>query len=645
MEIKRLFLSTFATLCLLLGAAADVAIKDLGGGAVEITFSYKDDVASEMGVIGSFDNWTVPGEAMAKNAAGLWEFKLKALATDELQYKFYSKGTWIFDFKAPDKKDDGFGGNNGLIVVADVLAGTGNKASGAVAATGPVRKKVTFGTITWLESASSFSSAGKTFAPIGTAINARSTLMFYGDMVPNMPGRFELTYFNGSFPIYTASSLDAKTGLQNLGAALIFNPFYQLGGNAKPVIDKFVFGATSPGLVFETGMGNAYVPLHSSILWTTVQDYLISGSGYSSFRLGAALKQFGDLAFDAAFVPNKSLDGYYGYYSFARATLGGLTAELQYDLKSSATSDALAIFQNIPRQDLILGFADYLDQISIEGQVLLSSYLPGGAIDTRPVTDKLALGLKLGYVDFFEVYRFDVSYRYRGFAAQMLYADNATVLGNAETQAVKFDGSLKLGHWVTAKLGTEAEFSTSATSNGNIAVSLIPGTALDFSIPARRTLIADLYGAVSVNTKPSVGTGMIALTKAAAKVEVGDVLPGLVEAVDFWYGLDRGTTMFNSLLVEAKLVQGLKAQLACGLRTGTGISSPYGAAIGASWSTPAPQAKSPLLYAQLGWNLNPWDAIVKGSYDFNDSWRYLPDGGISKADGSSSLRLGVSWNF
>ncbi|HTH14374.1 MAG TPA: glycogen-binding domain-containing protein, partial [Spirochaetia bacterium] len=118
MKLKKLFLLAAA---FLMGSAAfaEIALKDAGNGQVTITFTYQDDKASEMDVIGSFDNWTAPGEAMTKNPAGLWEKAITAASTDEITYKFYSKGTWITDEKAPDLKDDGYGGHNGLIVVAD----------------------------------------------------------------------------------------------------------------------------------------------------------------------------------------------------------------------------------------------------------------------------------------------------------------------------------------------------------------------------------------------------------------------------------------------------------------------------------------------------------------------------------------------
>ena len=75
-----------------------------------------------MAVIGDFVGWVEPGVPMAKNADGKWEVAVKSTMDGVLKYKFWYKGTYIYDFKSPDKIDDGFGGNNGLVEVSKVLA-------------------------------------------------------------------------------------------------------------------------------------------------------------------------------------------------------------------------------------------------------------------------------------------------------------------------------------------------------------------------------------------------------------------------------------------------------------------------------------------------------------------------------------------
>ena len=97
-------------------------ICNVYGTNVEVVFTFKDDAATEMAVIGDFCGWVEPGIPMAKNADGKWEVAVKSTMDGVLKYKFWYKGTYIYDFKSPDKIDDGFGGNNGLIEVSKVLA-------------------------------------------------------------------------------------------------------------------------------------------------------------------------------------------------------------------------------------------------------------------------------------------------------------------------------------------------------------------------------------------------------------------------------------------------------------------------------------------------------------------------------------------
>ena len=654
--IKRLLLSLAAVLLFCLSSLAEVQVRNIDGTNVEITFTYKDDVASQMNVIGSFDGWTVPGEPMTKSAAGLWVFVLKAKASDEIQYKFYNNGAWIFDFKAPDKKDDGFGGNNGLIVVADLLAGqpSGSKGAAGPALALPTRKKVGFGTLTWVESASTFTTDKGAFVGAGSKIDAYSLWSFTGDFAPGMPGNIELTLFSGQSSLW-GGALAPSDGFQNLASGFVFNPAYYLGGNTRPAFDKLRFGFELPWLSYETTYSNVYFPAHRSVIWDTVLDSendssqpaLYAGPGYSSFRLGPALRTVGDFSIDAALVPNRSQDGFYGLYGFANATLGTMKLEAQYDIRSSATGDALAILKNIPRQDLILGFQAYPDQFSVKAQALLSMYLQGGSVEGRPLADKVAAELLVGYIDFFDVYAFNFDIKYRGYAAQMIYANSDKVLGSADTQTFGADGYYRLGHWVTAKMAASVVLPNVATSASNVALYLTPGVALDFSVPARRPLTADLYGKVRLDTAPTAPASTLNFTTVAAKVSVGELVPGIIQNLDLFYGLNNysSSAMFNSLLVEAKLPGDLTTQLGLGLRSGSSVANPFGASIGASWVLPIPQAKTPTLYCQLVYNMDPYDSDGRISYAFDSDNAYLPLNGYGTFDGTSAVRLGILWNF
>ena len=63
----------------------------LDGTNVEVVFTFKDDSATEMAVIGDFVNWVEPGVPMAKNADGKWEVAVKSTVDGVLKYKFWYK--------------------------------------------------------------------------------------------------------------------------------------------------------------------------------------------------------------------------------------------------------------------------------------------------------------------------------------------------------------------------------------------------------------------------------------------------------------------------------------------------------------------------------------------------------------------------
>ena len=120
--MKKLF--AFISVFLILSAAnlfADVSVKKLSDGNVEVTFFYGNPRASEVVIAGDFTNWQNGALPMTKTDKG-WTFTKVVPAGTIMKYKFISDGNWTADIKAPDTIDDGFGGLNGLVDV-DALAG------------------------------------------------------------------------------------------------------------------------------------------------------------------------------------------------------------------------------------------------------------------------------------------------------------------------------------------------------------------------------------------------------------------------------------------------------------------------------------------------------------------------------------------
>ena len=154
-----------------------------------------------MAVIGDFCGWVEPGIPMAKNADGKWEVAVKSTMDGVLKYKFWYKGTYIYDFKSPDKIDDGFGGNNGLIEVSKVLAkqkaaelAASGDAAGAAALMAQAGGNSGLKFVTWsmLGFQTKFDLSGDKVETDSAGIGLKSYWKATGNAVPNMPVFFEI---------------------------------------------------------------------------------------------------------------------------------------------------------------------------------------------------------------------------------------------------------------------------------------------------------------------------------------------------------------------------------------------------------------------------------------------------------------------
>ena len=165
-----------------------------------------------MSLIGDFCGWVEPGTPMAKNADGKWEVTLKSTMDGVIKYKFWYKGTYIYDFKAPDKIDDGFGGNNGLIEVSKALAkqkakeladsGDAAGAAALLASSGAGDSGLKFATWSMLGLQTKFDTvdtkangSGQVIEDAGldsVGIGLKSYWKVSGNAVPNMPVYLEV---------------------------------------------------------------------------------------------------------------------------------------------------------------------------------------------------------------------------------------------------------------------------------------------------------------------------------------------------------------------------------------------------------------------------------------------------------------------
>ncbi|HOX17170.1 MAG TPA: glycogen-binding domain-containing protein, partial [Spirochaetales bacterium] len=632
--IKRTILTLALALLVAGMSVAEVRVKALDDVNVEIVFTWKDDAATEMAVIGTFNNWVEPGVPMTRNAEGLWEYTLKGTVADEIAYKIFNKGTYIFDAKAPDKKDDGFGGNNGLIIVADVLAGI---APGQLAATGsgdsglPVANtypsKLNFGMFTVIGSKTTFVTQGlvdktvKGLETDSTGLYGKSYWKVGGTLWPSVTGWFEMKAFDGYKAVWAQDATglvnpELDAGLAGLASGLLFNPVNWLGG-AKPVLNSIKTGFETPYLVWETGYGYAKPQKRTAILWETLNER-DGNDGYMRFDLGPELRKLGGLAIEAAVAPNK-MSGNYGFFGWFGASAGDLKLDFQYDFKSAATDDLSAIFDKLYHQDLLFGAKYKLAGVNLAAQGLVNLF----SEEAFGLDSHVAGELKADWALPADAFGFAASYRYTGSMAEMLF-------GNGDSLGDKGSQRAYLNLWGKPLPALKLGLDSSATLDH------LEMPVLDLQLYGKPYVEYDLSGLVgkksSINAyakaKYLIHEGFVftasgsnfLLGEAGAKLWLDAPVPGVVNSLDAYLGFNNWSEdddkSLTTLVLAARMPKDLSAELGFGVRVPRASASAaeveqnnwLGASIGASWKVPKPALKSPLLYGAFAWNMDPYDS-------------------------------------
>ena len=380
-----------------------------------------------------------------------------------MKYKFISDGNWTADIKAPDTIDDGFGGLNGLVDV-DALGG-----SNGAAAAGP---KIKFQTWSMVEYQMLGNAKDMTLTDAG--IGAISYVKFSGEVLPKLPVYFEIAAFENKRAdgsevrgnLYAKDKLEWANALQNLGADILADPLYWLGGQKSTTPDNPV-SATGWGYLghFKVGLSSDYVnwttaakyaklPPHSINGWVTVDKEWEAGykaiGGYSAFELGSKLQQlpFGTLT--ASVIPNRTADregNQYGIIAWFNLNCGQpASVDFQYNGAYGKTFDS--IFGTIYEHDFIVGYKGQFGNVGVkanalmnvygdgdleysdEGVLVKTKYVPStsdvGEVYSKPdsFVDSMAANVSGTYAT--DDYSVTAGFRMRGAQANMMYVEEGS---------------------------------------------------------------------------------------------------------------------------------------------------------------------------------------------------------------------------
>ena len=477
--MKKLF--AFISLFLLLGigsAFADVTVKKLADGNVEVTFFYGNPRATEVLLAGDFNNWQNGAEAMTKTDKGFTITKTFK-ATDELRYKFISDGNWTTDLKAPDFVDDGFGGKNSHVVIADMISSDDDA--------GAAKAKINFISWSMIGVQANYLTQGaadkteKGFDLDSVNVGFKSYNKFAGNFLPNCPVYIEIALSETDLEDYSgeqkikqiykknvddSEAIELADGLKGLVSGIFSNPvayFARTNNNGKdvaaegpgsnPFLGHLKFGFNTPYINFLTGFNYAKPDVRQAITWKTIDGNWDAGyqhvGGFNVFSLGsksvAALEEATGLTFDIGFAPNKTADrkgNKYGYWGWASVKKD----DLVIDFQTNGMYDGDYMFYDPVEHDFILGVKDTIaagdGKLSFAVQGLIATHqkstaelLRDGASNIADYSgystdvwyrsddfdglQNIAGNVRVGYkADLFDI---NLEYRFRGMQASMLY--------------------------------------------------------------------------------------------------------------------------------------------------------------------------------------------------------------------------------
>ena len=408
--MKKLFAFISILAVAAAGLFADVSAKKNADGTVDVTFFYGNPRASEVLLAGDFTSWQDGALPMTKGEKGFSITRTFKMG-EEARYKFISDGNWTTDLRAPDFVDDGFGGKNSHIVVADLVASDGDDA-------GAGKAKINFVSWTMLGVQANYltqnakDSKDKGLDLDSVTLGLKSYDKFTGTFLPNAPFYIEIALAEKDIEDYDGNTTEKlnylyrnsstgkdivewEDGLKNLVNGIFANPVAYLSGTndnsadddgpgSNPFLGHLKFGWNTPYVNFITGFNYAKPDVRQAITWKTVDGNWDAGynhvGGFNQFSLGskvvAALEEATGLTFDIGFAPNKTADRKgtkYGYWGWA----GFTKDELAVDFQTNGMYNGL-LFDDPVEHDFILGAKDEFEvgdgKLSVAAQGLIATH-------------------------------------------------------------------------------------------------------------------------------------------------------------------------------------------------------------------------------------------------------------------------------
>lgn len=332
------------------GLSAAVSVER-DGDQVYAIFTYEDQYAGSVGVVGDFNGWDLAAATpMTKGDGDVWSLRMAVREDATIIYKFAVDGEWTEDPTAPATQDDGFGGLNGTANIALLLASNEGR---EIELPG-----LTFGNYTSLRVVTQIEDEN-----VISDLKANSYFKIRGTALNNMPLFLEAQVLQGSINLFTQTDGDEALKLNNIGQ-LFFTPFYPLNdGGSQPVFGHLRLGVETPYVNVTVYNWYARTKRHESgdnLFYYSTYRELDAWNGSLELTKdveldGVNLEWFVALSQrpnwsggDNSFLNRGAL--LRGIQSYVQATVGEIDYQVMYNVREVAVADLDYFFGNLNHQ-------------------------------------------------------------------------------------------------------------------------------------------------------------------------------------------------------------------------------------------------------------------------------------------------------
>lgn len=635
-----------------------------------LEFRYENPDAQQVNIAGPFQGWDTQKTPMTLEE-GVWVYRMDVQPGDTITFKYVVDGEYLSTMEglAPATTEDGYGGKNGVVAVADLVPSGKDEDI--------FRSKITFGTYTQVYSNTEFLTSsiapdeeGNTLRGLETDFSDLVTKSYWkltADILPGISTFLEIKAFDGSVNLYKqvpdASAdpdnlLDPEVtvvdGLENLGSAF-FAPFHAFNGNALPELGHFKAGLKT-GIV-DLSTGYKYAKSDQStreLLFKTFTNESSANDGYLELANGSQIRELADgITLDVLLGLTKR-EGGHGMYSWIDLGLADYTVSLLYNtLANRLDGNPLRYYFFDAKHTLGLGVTAPIvkDMLTLKFEGLTT-------IDAATAFDA-AEGFVVGLSGDFnagDVFKTGFYAKWAGNNVTTLFGENDTLSSGtfkagvspstkpvdlfqfglnydletdhlfAGTLVNKFNPYLNL--YLASALGLDATVSGYAKMELASEFSLTEAGG-SVAVAELSDSIASLgagYGYTAADAQPH------AVYANARLVNLATALPTL----DFDLGWKGDDITF---VTRAGIAETVQTSLSMIGRLDEGQTSPFGAALGGAITLPE-SLRAGVVFMQLGYDFSPFSGKENAAVEFEDNFVKNLGG-----EGRGFMSFGIVWNF